>query len=189
MNKLPIQLQNSFNKLYNLRQNNNNTVLIYNRETQKHEVKTIFRDYMGYLNTPKYNPETKKAYMHVHKQENTPVELLPFVEFAKSIDSRYNEMVVNWYDKDDYIEMHSDCTSSFIDKDAPILVLNFNETSLENRDIVFENRETKEITKLPLLQDSYFIINNNTTHRHGVNKGLERRVSITFRMIKEGVCK
>lgn len=184
---LPHTIKYNFETLFKYRNIENNKVLIYDKTTKKHKEKQIFRTYTCYLNTPKFNANIEKSYMHLHKENKLPDEFKPFLDFAKIIDEKYNEIVINYYEPNDYIEMHSDCTSSFLHKNSPILIINLNESNdlSKIRYLDFENRKTKEKDKLPLLPHSYTIINNNDTHRHGVLPGKERRISITFRQIKE----
>lgn len=185
--KLPKTVKMSdFNTLFNLRPENTNKVTIFNKETQQFEEKVIFRNYMCYLNTPEFKPEFKKSYMFEHKSDSIPQELLPFLEYAKSLNPNYNQMVVNWYNPEDYIEMHRDCNNSFIDKNAEILMINLNESSdlKKCRSLDFKDVNTGETTSVPLVDKTAYIIDNNNTHRHGVGKGTEKRISITFRMVK-----
>lgn len=191
MQTLPQELiqQTNFQELFNLcTQKKNSEVVIFDKENKNFYNKQIYRKYMSFLNVPEFDQEVKKSYMFCEKAKEVPQELLKYLAFAKSIDPRYNQMVVNWYEKDDYIEAHRDCTSKFIDKEAPILMLNFNEDDqIENaRDMVFNNAEDENDSYTEkLVNNSYLLINNNTTHRHRVGKGNSRRVSITFRMIQE----
>lgn len=186
--KLPNQLVNkiNFNTLFSKRPTNKGKVLVYSKEEDSYQEKQIFRNYSAYLRVPDFDPSVKKSYMFLNKEKNVPNEFIPFLEFAKKIDPRFNQMVVNWYDKDDYIELHRDCTSKMISKDSPILTVNLNESdNIYNcRSMILENVKTKEITSVPLLNNHYYMINNNNTHRHAVGKGNEKRISITFRMIK-----
>lgn len=186
-NLLPNTLIDSinFNQLFNLKPSDRSDVIIYDKNSKEYKNKKIFRSYMCYLNTPDFDESTKKSYMFINQCSKVPDELQPFIEFAKSLDERYNQMVVNWYNPEDYIEMHSDCSAKFIDKNSPILTINLNETNNNPRDLIFENRETMEVSKTKLLNNTYFLITNNESHRHGVGTGLEKRISITFRMIKD----
>ena len=176
----------NFNQLFSMKPKENNDVLVYNKKTGEFDRKTIFRSYISYLKTPEFDPSTKKSYMFLNKEEKSPAELQPILDYVQSIDSRYNQMVVNWYNEEDYIEMHRDCTAKMVHKDCPVLVLNLNESISDEdcREMVFENVETGEITKEPLKNNYLYKIENNNTHRHGVGSGKEKRISITFRMMK-----
>lgn len=187
--KLPIWLINfiNFDELYSLRVDKKSDVLIYNRTTEKHEKKQIFRSYQSYLKTPDFNENIKKSYMFLNKSEEVPSNLLPFLYFAKSIDTRYNQMVVNWYEPDEFIESHSDCVANMINTESPILCINLNETdNLDGARILeYESKVDKTKEFIKLLNNSYYIITNNSSHRHAVGTGTEKRISITFRMMKE----
>lgn len=186
--KLPENLINNFKfeSIFKLKPEANNKVIIFDRANGEYKEKTIFRSYNSYLNVPEFDPETKKSYMFVHKSEELPKELESFLSFAQSIDPRYNQMAVNWYNPEDYIELHRDCTNKMISEDSDILMININESDdvYSLRQFIMQDVETKEMASAPLLNNNYYIIKNNKTHRHAVGKGVERRVSITFRMIK-----
>lgn len=184
--KLPETLNINFDQLYRLRPEENSSVLVYDKKNKKHNKKEIFRAYNSYLKTPSFDSKIEKSYMFLNKDTEIPKEILPFVEFAKTLDKRYNQLVVNWYDKEDYIEPHRDCTSKMISPDSPILTINLNESDdpYKLRHLTFENVNDGEISSIPLLNKHYYIIKNNQTHRHYVGKGLEKRISLTFRMIK-----
>ena len=186
--KLPTSVSNqiNFQELFSLKPKNNNDVLVFNKETKEFDKKTIFRSYISYLNTPEFDPSTEKSYMFLNKEKNVPKQLEPILDYVQSIDSRYNQMVINWYNPEDYIEMHRDCTAKMVDKEAPVLILNFNESNdtLKSRYMQFENVKTKEKSHQRLNNNYLYKIENNTTHRHGVGKGVEKRISITFRMMK-----
>lgn len=184
--KLPIDVfPNFYSFWYSKPEEVQSKVLVFNRETKLHEEKTIFRSYMSYLNTPEFDNDIEKSYMFLNRSEKVPMEFEPFIEFAKSIDPNYNQMVVNWYEANDYIEFHRDCTANMLSKDSPILTINLNETRdiYSARSLMMVDVETNEVSSIPLLDKTYFIINNNSTHRHAVGRGTERRISITFRMM------
>ena len=186
--KLPEKLIETINfkKLFSMKPKENNDVLVYNKKTKEFDKKTIFRSYVSYLNTPEFDPKTEKSYMFLNKEDKVPTELKPILDYVQSIDERYNQMVVNWYNEDDYIEMHRDCTAKMLDKESPILIMNLNESDniKKCREMTFENVETKERRKETLKNNYLYKIENNNTHRHGVGKGKEKRISITFRMMK-----
>ena len=186
--KLPETLTNNlkFNELFALKPKENNDVLVFNKETKQFDKKTIFRSYISYLKTPNFDPSTEKSYMFLNKEKEVPSQLKPVLDYVQNIDPRYNQMVVNWYNEEDYIEMHRDCTAKMLEKESPVLILNINETSDErkSRKMIFEDVKTKEKSYCLLKNNYLYKITNNTTHRHGVGKGLEKRISITFRMMK-----
>lgn len=184
--ELPSSLRVDFKELFELRPKERSSVTLYDKNKKQFENKEIFRAYKCYLEVPEFNSEVKKSYMFLNKEESVPDCLKKYIEFAKSLDSKYNQMVVNWYSPEDYIEPHRDCTSSFIDKEADILTINLNEDDSQSscRDIVFQNVETNDLTSKQLKNNHYYILKNNSTHRHSVGVGNSKRVSITFRKIK-----
>lgn len=188
MRKIPETLMNyDFNKLFNLKPDSRSKVLIYNKKLKTHEEKTIFRSYSSFLNTPKLDENVEKSYMFLNKEEVVPVEFSDFVNFVKDLDPRYNQMVINWYNPEDYIELHSDCSAKMINDEAPILTINLNESNEESMERQFKmvNKENGEESSFRLKNNHFFVIKNNKTHRHCVGTGLEKRISLTFRMMKE----
>lgn len=183
--KLP-EISYSFDNLFSLKPDSRSVVSIYDKLKDKHVEKTIFRSYVSYLNTPKMDTNIKKSYMFNNSSEILPNEFLPFLDFAKSIDSNFNQMVVNYYEKEDFIEPHRDCTSKFKNKEDNILVINLNESdTLPIRHMLFEAVDDNTSFSIPLVNNSYFFIENNLTHRHSVGTGECRRISITFRRIND----
>lgn len=183
---LPINLMNyNFNDIFKLKPDDRSSVLVYNKDKNIHENKQIFRSYMAYGKTPDFDSKVKKSYMFSNKSEVIPDILLPFVDFAKTISPKYNQVVVNWYEKDDFIEPHRDCTANMLDKDCPILCLNLNE-GLDERYLKLEAVDTNDKTKwkFELPNNTFYIINDNITFRHSVTKGSQKRISITFRMMR-----
>lgn len=177
----------SFKDLFDLKTPTRDSVLVFNKETKVHEKKQIYRSYMNYLSTPKFDEKINKSYMFVNMSDSLPEQLKPFLDFVKKIDPRYNQLSVSWYENDDFIEPHRDCVAKMLNPDSPILVINLNESNdiSKARNMVFQNVKTGEVTSIPLLNGRFYIIENNSTHRHSVGKGLERRISLTFRMMQE----
>lgn len=188
VSKLPKTLvkKYSFKDLYNLKPKENGQVLLLDRKTKTHSVKNIFRAYTAYLNVPKFNPKAKNSYMFLEQSNTVPKEFQPFIDYVKKIDLKYNQMVVNWYEPNDFIELHKDCNFSFLTKSSPILCINLNETDdiYSTRSLILEHIKSKSIKSQPLLNNSYYVIKDNTNYKHCVPKGAEKRISITFRQVK-----
>jgi hypothetical protein len=186
---LPKDLINqiSFDNLYQLKPGGRDKVLIYDKGEGKHKDKTIFRSYMCFLSTPEFDPNIEKSYMFLNKESELPEILKPFLDFAKKIDSRYNQMVVNWYEPEDYIEFHRDCTAHMVSDSAPILVVNLNETDTiyDSRSLFLKRIESEDLLAIPLPNNTYYILHDNKHLRHAVPKGNTKRISITFRMVRE----
>ncbi|HEU0125428.1 MAG TPA: hypothetical protein VFQ56_03900 [Flavobacterium sp.] len=177
----------SFEKIYSLREDKKSSIILFDKTTGDFKNRQIFRSYMSYLNTPDFNPNIKKSYMFLNKSTEVPEIFNEILNYIKSIDSRYNQMVVNYYEPDEYIEAHRDCSSSMISENAPILMINLNET-----DSIYDMRtfhtisvDKGEYTSVPLFNGYIYKILNNKTHRHFTGKGGEKRISLTFRMMKE----
>lgn len=189
MKQLPaiLKVNENFNSIYKLKPSKRSEIILFDKINKEFRNREIFRSYVSYGVVPEFDSNVKKSYMFVNKELKVPSELVPFFEFAKSIDTRYNQMVVNWYNPEDYIELHRDCTSKMLDNNSPILMINLNETDdiYSIRSLNFVSIETGEQTSVPLLNNSYLTITNNSTHKHYVGKGCEKRICITFRMMKE----
>lgn len=94
----------------------------------------VHRWQQSYLNTPAYDPTDPyfgcRSYMYagLSAQQQTgaraelPASLRPFYEYVKTVDPRYNQMVVNWYEDDDFIAFHHDCLRKVV-RDVPIVVI------------------------------------------------------------------
>lgn len=188
-NSIPDTLRKTinFDDLFKLKTPSRDSVLVFNKSKDVHESKEIFRSYMNFLETPEFDSEVKKSYMFVNKSKELPSEFQQFIDFAKSIDPRYNQLSVSWYEKEDFIQPHRDCVSKMIHPDCPILMINLNESDDESkaRIMTFENVDSGDMSSVTLFDKTYHLINNNSTHRHGVGVGSERRISLTFRMMKE----
>lgn len=187
MKKLPKKLTDyNFDKLFELKPNCRSSVLVYNKSNNNHCEKEIYRSYSCFLDTPEFDKEVKKSYMFLNKNEKVPEEFLMFVDFAKNIDERYNQMVVNYYNSNDFIELHSDCTSKFISPESPILTVNLNESNDESkeRDFIMVDKQSELKSSFKLKNNHFFVIENNQSHRHMVKEGKEKRISLTFRMIQ-----
>jgi hypothetical protein len=186
--KLPENIISNINfiDLYKLRPDTKSSIILYDKDENEFRNREIFRSYMSYLKTPEFNPEIKKSYMFLNKTENIPKELEFIFSHVKSLDSRYNQMVVNWYDTDEYIEAHRDCVSNFINKNSPILMVNLNESDdmYNIRSFNMISIENNKMESVPLLNGFIYKITNNDTHRHFTGRGFEKRISITFRMMK-----
>lgn len=188
--QLPATLtdQYNFEEIFKLKPKGRSSVLVYDKTNEAHFEKQIFRSYTAYLNVPEFDDTIKKSYMFSNKENELPSEFIPLLNFAKSIDDRFNQVVVNWYEPEDYIEPHRDCTANMIDKSAPILCINLNESNTRenSRHLLLEPLQTGEKQKLTLSNNTYYILKDNLSVRHSVGKGSERRIAITFRMMKEG---
>lgn len=177
-----------FKELFAARPLERGKVLIRDRKNNTHTEKPIFRKFKSYLSTPKFDAEVDKAYMFSGRDDSDingelPAQLVPMYEYLRSIDGRYNQAVVNWYEPEDYIQPHSDCDAKMVD-DYAICIVALGET----RSLVFEQRQNGGRMRVPLEHGEYIVLDKhlNTQFRHSVPTGDGERISITFRMIKEG---
>lgn len=166
-----------------------NEVIIYDKDKQYHEKKAIFRKYRSFGATPGFDPTHKKSYMFSGSKSipnvQVPDSLLPFFKQIKSIDSKYNQFVVNYYkDGNDYIEPHSDCDKDMVDN-YNILILSLGAT----RTMRFTGR--KDVTgsfDLKLKDGQILILNKflNKEFRHEILQDETEmpRISITARQMK-----
>jgi hypothetical protein len=187
--KLPndVLMTLDFNAIQTLRPDEKSKIILHDKQTGEFRDRQIFRSYMSYLNTPDFDSDVKKSYMFVNKSEELPKIFDALLNHVKSIDSRYNQMVVNWYNPEEYIELHRDCASSMISDDAEILMVNLNETDslYDMRTFHMISSDDKDFGSVPLLNGHLYHITNNKTHRHFTGKGTEKRISITFRMMRD----
>ena len=162
-------------------------VSVYNKVSEEYELKTIYRKYMSYGKTPDF-ADTGKSYMFNNKSEDMPVIIQFLLNWAKGVDSRYNNVYVNWYkDGQDFIEPHSDCTNSLV-PDSSIMIFNLNEGRYI-RTFKIENKlNPEDIMDIPLLNGRAIILftDDQTNYRHWVGQENtdEGRISITFRAVK-----
>ena len=194
INELPELLKKygntNFENLFNLKPEELGQVLVYDRQNKVHNEKTIYRFYKSYLASPKFDPKVDKSYMFSNaadtlREKDCPPELIPYLSFAKSLDSRYNQMTVNWYEPENLIEMHRDCTAKMVEPTILCINLNENDSRQAVRDFEIQDVKTGEECSIPLINNRYLIMSGDSqiTHRHGVGTGKNKRISITFRMI------
>lgn len=204
ISKIPIYLQkyafNNFDKLFNLHPKNKGNVLVYNKNKDNPKWNEIecFRWHKSYLNTPIFNPNSNKSYMFSGwnmnlNNENIPNMFLPFYNFIKNEDVRYNQMTINWYKTShDYMPLHSDCEYSMIQNHI-ITILNINKNNHNNLCKTFTiipKETTKDyIYKKYDIKLTHGIIismcgNMQNEFSHGVNNSIYSstpRISMSFR--------
>jgi alkylated DNA repair dioxygenase AlkB len=176
-------------KLFNLHPEKKGKVLVFNKETKEHEEKEIYRYFESYLNTPKFDPSVSKSYMFsgLGTEDITkplPKEFEPFYNEFKD----YNQIVINWYNAEDYIEPHSDCTAKMVENSSIALVnLNESDDHTKNRKFKLKAKDKDKV----LFDDLEYSLNHGLCiimggktqeyYRHSVGKGEESRISITLR--------
>lgn len=99
-----------FHKMFNLHPENKHKVIMREKETE------VFRYSKSYGNTPNdLSHIEKKSYMYSgfdtsKNNDELPDLFSPIFSYMKQLDVNYNQIVVNWYDENDFIASHSDCT-------------------------------------------------------------------------------
>lgn len=158
-----------------------NTVLVYDKITNTHKEKTIFRKYSCYGATPKFDSTIKKSYMFCGKNTSLiPSQLTKYIKKFKDLDSRYNQFVVNYYNSSDYIEPHRDCDAHMVDN-YKIGVISLGEI----RPMIFTHIHTNKGFEKKLDSTIFeFSKDINQNFRHQVPTGKKKRISITARMMK-----
>jgi alkylated DNA repair dioxygenase AlkB len=152
----------------------------------------------SYLQTPslestKDNGNVHFMYSSLDESANTlplPSLFQPFHEFMLGCDARYNQVVANWYDGDDYIAQHRDCTTGMINE-SPIAMCNIEPNAQRHFSIV-PNRTCET----PLYPEVLIPLANGITvtmggetqqhYKHGVASvpGAGRRISLSFRCMQ-----
>lgn len=195
----------NFDKIFALSHDNDvcQSVLVYDKEQDKHVEKKIFRKFKSYLNTPSFDSTVKKSYMfrgtnNTNINENIPDSIKCLYDFVQS--SKYgpfNQCTVNWYDKNDYIETHSDCTAKLV-PNSNILIMTLSDIPVvktqydgmyyisEHYFEIYNKEKTQMIHKIGLLHGNIIIMSTkyNENHHHGVPLGDGRRISISFRNVQ-----
>ena len=174
-------------------------VLCYDKILKKHYPKKIFRSYKSFGVTPLYDNTASKAYMFsgdlIHKTfPKMPQNSMKYLEFLNSLNYQYNQLVINHYPtKDNYIEMHGDCTRDWVENGTVAIISLYPEHTKNFRTMIIKAREStsnlkiQEI-KIVLSPDILLIMNKESQNefRHGINpdNSTNPRVSLTFREIK-----
>jgi hypothetical protein len=188
---LPKELQNKiyYNKLQELKPSNKSVVSVFDKTRGLYEDRIVSRTYCSYGVTPIFDSNTNKSYMFNEHQDYIPDILLPYLDFARSLDKRYNNIYINWYGSgDDFIDPHSDCTAKMVDNSS-ILIINLNEGNYE-RTFKLQHKYNQDVAKNIKLKHGMCILidsKEQQEYRHWVDKEetKEGRISLTFRMIKE----
>ncbi len=124
-----------FNEMFESHPEKRHHIILKNKEVE------VFRWQQSYLKTPgHYHPDVlkKKSYMFSgfdtkNINMNLPQHFLIYYNYVKSLDSRYNQVVANWYkDGDDYIQYHSDCEIEMIPGQEIMMLPLYGESNNKN---------------------------------------------------------
>ena len=141
----------------NVLKNNSESYVLVKRNDNFIEQKCE-RNYKSYLYTPKFDEKSSKSYMFSGNKQNEiesklPSVLNPIYDYIKTVDNKYNNMIVNYYkDSESYIPMHSDCCDSMI-QDANIGILS-----------IYSNLDSNNIRKLTVKAKN--LLNNNVINKN-----------------------
>lgn len=173
-------------------------VLVYNKNitNPKYNEITTNRWFKSYLNTPKVPNYINKSYMFSGYEKKEVEEKLPDIfnpiyQFFKRIDNRYNQIVINYYEREhDSIALHSDWDDNMINNYV-ISILTLNKNNNKNRyfSIVSKNNNNNDkCIKIELLDGLIITMGGNfqKNYRHGISRisqsnNLNERLGITFR--------
>ena len=170
----------------------NRSVLVKDKKNGGYFYKQIYRQFKSYLRVPGFDDSTGKSYMFSGSL-NTEEKFVPLPECLMKLfnhpirkDSLYDNCVVNWYEPDEYIEKHSDCTAK-LKPDSDILIINLNEPGTRpDRSLIVYGKDLDDVKSYPLLDGRTFSMppGFQKHHKHAVAPGFYRRISITFRRLK-----
>jgi alkylated DNA repair dioxygenase AlkB len=152
-----------FDELFQLHPAQKGNVVMYGKELKSS------RWHQSYMETPKRDPAMKHSYMFCGLEDSPainqplPVPFQPFNDYMLQKDSKYNQMVANWYkDGLDYIAQHSDCEMGMIDN-AVISLINLNQSNLTENCRIFRIRPKFADQNAGALYSEYQVI-----LRHGL---------------------
>lgn len=195
--------RNFFDILFNMKPEKRHTII--KKETG--ENMEVFRWQQSYLKTPKYDETDNYFKTHYYMYSGTdttnnnidlPKEFTPFYEYVKKIDERYNQVVINWYNPEDYIDFHRDCQRQLV-KDVPIIIITLMNDINAFREFEIIPYEKPRENIEPLYSNVKIIVKNGsmikmcgniqTDFRHGMRESEiisdnYRRISISFRAIE-----
>lgn len=157
-------------------------VKVFDKHTQQHFDKTIYRKYQTYGTVPGFDPALPKSYMY-----NTPCPIPAEFQSIWKLGQKegYNQMIVNWYEPRDFIEPHRDCTAKLTAPMKPIKVYYCSEIG-SHRLLRFINVTTGDVItqKLDAEFGVYEISEQmNKEYRHEILPGTGRYISFTFRQV------
>lgn len=187
--------RNNFDDLFNIHPKYKGKVQVYNKNPENPEWKDeqCHRYHKSYLKTPDFDKTVNKSYMFSGEnreeiEEELPKVFKPFLDFMQKKDMKYNQVVINWYEKEnDYMPMHSDWTDGMVN-DHKISTLTLAENDDNNRKFVVLSKEGGTKRTVNLVHGEILTMHDGfqKLFRHGVpalsNNPVEnRRISVSFR--------
>ena len=193
----------NFDKLFNMKPEKRHKII----KKGTGENMEVFRWQKSYLKTPNYDEKDEyfktHYYMYSSKDDlcndELPEEYVKFYEYVKSIDERYNNVVINWYNPEDYIDLHRDC-QRMLKKDVPIIIVTLmcERDVYRELDIIPYEKNDKSVialnsnVKVEMRNGSMIKMCGKTQDefRHGMkasesNEKNMRRISISFRALDD----
>jgi alkylated DNA repair dioxygenase AlkB len=191
---LPEKLQDVlFDDMWKLHPTKKHKIIMYEKEVE------VNRYSKSYLNTPTdLSHTTSKSYMYSgfdvsENNDELPEEFCPFYEYMTAQDSRFNQVIANWYEDDnDYIAQHSDCQKEMI-CNAKISIISFYKEINDSRTLIMKPKKNKNDS----IADRFEIImphgsivtmcgDTQNNYTHGIDKEDEsfQRLSLSFRQME-----
>jgi alkylated DNA repair dioxygenase AlkB len=122
-----------FNDMYSMHPEEKHKIIMYEKEVE------VYRYQKTYLKTPKIDETHLKTHSYMYSgyesvnSDILPPIFVPYHEYMKQADPRYNQMIANWYqDGNDFIAQHSDCTREMIDNGKIAIISLYRDASCDN---------------------------------------------------------
>lgn len=188
---LIVYANDNFDEMYNLHPKERHCIVMYGKDTPSE------RYSKSYLKTPTCTSDLiqKHSYMYSglddsHNYDNLPEVFQPFYDYMKNIDSKYNQVVINWYENgEDYLPHHADCEKDMTNEYA-VTTISFNDPNFDTfRSLTFIDNNNNIVKEVWLETGSVVLMNYhaNKMFQHGIakdkRKNIGRRVSMSFRQI------
>ena len=119
--------------------------MVFNKDDSnpKWDEELCHRWFKSYLKTPEFDKSTHKSYMFSGEdfseiEKDLPNIFKPYYDHMCSLDNRYNQVVVNYYEQGkDFIPFHRDWTTGMVDKyEISIITLNKNDDNPRTFEII-----------------------------------------------------
>lgn len=185
---LPKDFKVDYMALHKLQPSKYGTVSVFIKGLEEYTTNEVGRKYISYGVSPEFK-DTGKSYMFNNQRKDIPEQLDAYLKFARTIDDRFNNVYVNWYNSGlDYIAPHSDCIDSLI-PGSSILIINLNESAY-CRTLHITHKVEEEYYQSITLTDRLCILLDaaeQQQYRHSINlePTMQGRISITFRSVQQ----
>jgi hypothetical protein len=152
------------------------------------------RWHKNYLNTPTFDPERKHGNYMFSGKNGTEIEtplpqlLQPIYDVVKTLDQRFNQVGVNWYEGNDLIPLHSDWTENMVDNYC-IGVLSLYGKNDQTRKFRIKKVRSSESISIEVGNGDLILMCGDfqNEYLHGVYKAADhesKRIGISFRQFK-----